>query len=89
MKGTLRGLILIAAVLLAGTPAMARGPRYGVSVYGGYRPYYGVYRPYYPSCGPAFYPPARVYYPPPYPVYPAPVVGGFYGGPGFSFYFGR
>lgn len=87
MRSVLLGLIAAAILIIATTPAMARGPRVGVAVYGGYAPYYGVYRPYY---GPAYYPPPRrVYYPPPYPVYPAPVVSGFYATPGFGFYYGR
>ena len=90
MKRILLGLILLAAVCWAAQGAMAHGPRYGVSIYSGYGGY-PAYRPYYPApypyYGPAYYPP-RVYYPPPYPVYPPPVVGGYYGGPGFGFYFG-
>jgi hypothetical protein len=85
MKRVILGLIAALALLTVSAPAIAHGPRYGVRVYGGY-PAYAAYRPYY---GPVYYPPPRVYYPPPYPVYPAPVVSGFYGGPGFGFYFGR
>ena len=62
MRGILLGLIAAAALTVAGAPAMAHGPRYGIAVYGGYRPYYSVYRPYY---GPVYYPPPRVYYPAP------------------------
>ena len=89
MRGVLLGLIAAVVVSLASAPAMAHGPRYGVRVYGGYPAYYGVYRPYY--YGPAYYPPPppRVYYPAPYPVYPAPAFSGYYGGPSFSFSFGR
>ena len=91
MRSVILGLIAAAVLTFAASPAMARGPRVGVAVYGGYAPYapyYGAYRPYY---GPVYYPPPpppRVYYPAPYPVYPAPVVSGFYATPGFGFYFG-
>ena len=89
MKRILLVLVAASALLGATQSASAHGPRYGVRVYGGYRPYYAAYAP--PYYGPPIYPlapPPRVYYPP-YPVYPAPVVSGFYGGPGFGFYFGR
>ena len=97
MKGTLLGLIVAATLFAASTPAHAHGPRYGFSVYSGYRPYYAPYRPYYgyyrPYWGPAYYPPPVAYYPAPYAVYPPPApppyVGGFYASPGFSFSFGR
>jgi len=92
MKRIVLGLILLVAVCWTGQGALAQGPRYGVSIYSGYGGY-PAYRPFYPApypyYGPAYYPPPRVYYPPPYPVYPPPpVVGGYYGGPSFGFFFG-
>jgi hypothetical protein len=88
MKRMVFALIAVAVFSACVQTAEARGPRYGISIYGGYPPYYAPYPAYY---GPVYYPPPRVYYPPPVypaPVYPAPV-SGFYRGPAFGFYFGR